>query len=93
MERENKTTESVSRAPKFRGTVTSVAMDKTIAVKVDTLKTHPKYGKKYLVSKKYLVHVPAGSYKVGDAVLFQECRPISKRKRHIAIEAEASEHI
>ncbi len=87
METQNTTTENASRAPKLRGTVTSVAMDKTITVKVDTLKTHPKYGKKYLVSKKYLVHIPEGSYKTGDSVMFQECRPMSKRKRHIVIPA------
>lgn len=89
MDTEKKTTEveSVSAAPKRSGTVTSVAMDKTITVTVDTLKTHPKYRKKYLVSKKYLVHAPEGSYKAGDTVTFQECRPMSKRKHHVVVPA------
>lgn len=89
MATEKKTTGTgnVSMAPKRSGTVTSVAMDKTIAVTVDTLKTHPKYRKKYLVSKKYLVHAPEGSYKVGDTVTFQECRPMSKRKHHVVVSA------
>lgn len=80
--------ETVSKAPKLRGVITSVSMDKTISVKVDTMKTHPKYRKKYLVSKKYLVHAEGGSHKIGEAVLFQECRPMSKRKRHMVIAQE-----
>ena len=38
------------------GTVTSNKMDKTIVVSVDTYKSHPKYHKKYKVTKK----LPAG---------------------------------
>jgi len=34
------------------GTVTSTKMDKTIVVSVDTYKSHPKYHKKYKVTKK-----------------------------------------
>ena len=81
------TTESnVSKAPKLRGSVTSVASAKTATVTVNTLKTHPKYGKKYLVSKKYLVHVPDGvTLSVGDTAMFRECRPMSKRKHHVVI--------
>ncbi|NTW14056.1 MAG: 30S ribosomal protein S17 [Candidatus Moranbacteria bacterium] len=75
----------VSKAPTLRGTVTSAATEATITVEVKTLKTHPKYGKKYRSSKKYLVHAPEGKYAVGDTVAFRECRPISKRKRHMVV--------
>lgn len=77
-----KATEKVSKAPTLRGVVTSVSAEKTITVKIDTLKTHPKYGKKYKASKKYLVHAPEGGHKIGDVVMFRECRPQSARKRH-----------
>lgn len=65
----------------FTGTVVSVGMDKTIVVKVDRVKNHPKYHKQYVQSKKYHVHATNGAHKVGDTVMFVECRPLSKTKR------------
>lgn len=86
METSKKTIEErISKAPKLSGVVSSAAVEKMITVTVDTLKTHPKYGKKYRSTKKYLVHAPEGGYAVGDSVTFRECRPISKRKRHVVI--------
>lgn len=76
------TAEKTNKAPKLRGTVVSTKMDKTIVVAVDTLKTHPKYLKQYRSTKKYKVHAEGNTHKVGDTVLFQECRPISRGKRH-----------
>jgi small subunit ribosomal protein S17 len=64
-----------------RGIVVSDKMDKTIVVKVESFKTHPKYLKKYRSSKKYKIHDPENKYKVGDTVEFAECRPISRDKR------------
>jgi small subunit ribosomal protein S17 len=66
---------------KIKGTVISDKMDKTIVVAVSILKTHPKYSKKYRVTKKYKVHDPEKKHKVGDVVEFVQCRPISKDKR------------
>lgn len=60
-------------------------MDKTIVVAINTLKTHPKYKKKYLATKKFKVHDPGNKYKVGDMVEFVECKPISKEKRFTVI--------
>lgn len=65
-----------------KGTVVSSAMDKTIVVAVQTLKTHPKYLKKYRSTKKYKVHDENNTCKVGDVVAFVQCRPISKDKSH-----------
>lgn len=76
-----------TKAPVFRGSVVSSAMDKTVVVAVETLKTHPKYLKKYRSTKKYKVHDAENTCKVGDRVAFQECRPISKDKRHIIVKA------
>ncbi len=77
------TIEKVTKAPKMKGVVVSTKMAKTIVVNVDTLKTHPKYQKQYRSSKKYQVHVEESSkYVIGDVVVFQECRPISRHKRH-----------
>lgn len=66
---------------KFKGTVVSTKMAKTAVVVVDAFKMHPKYQKRYKVSKKYKVHDAAGSAKVGDVVEFIECRPLSKDKK------------
>jgi len=59
-------------------------MDKTVVVEVERIKEHPKYKKRYQVHKKYKAHcgsaVGEGKYKVGDKVLIEECRPLSKDK-------------
>lgn len=65
----------------LKGTVVSDKMDKTIVVRVDRTVVHPKYGKRYVRSKKYHVHDEKNVHKVGEAVSFQECRPYSKTKR------------
>ncbi len=79
--------EKFNKAPKLKGSVVSDAMDKTIVVAVETLKTHPKYLKKYRSTKKYKVHDAENVHKVGDVVTFQECRPLSKDKRHTVVAA------
>jgi small subunit ribosomal protein S17 len=66
---------------KFSGVVTSDKMDKTVVVRVESVKKHPKYGKRYVVSRKFKVHDEKNQYKEGDKVDFIECRPLSKEKR------------
>ncbi len=66
---------------KFDGVVVSNKMDKTIVAKVDSVRIHSKYGKRYTVSRKYMIHDESGKYKIGDKVTFVECRPLSKNKR------------
>ena len=61
------------------GRVVSAKMQKTVAVLVEGKKTHPLYGKSYVWSKKYLVHDEVGA-KLGDVVVVEPTRPISKRK-------------
>ncbi len=65
----------------FEGTVVSTKMAKTVTVRVDRKKMHPKYKKYFAVSKKYKVHCENPEIKKGDKVVFEECRPISKDKR------------
>ena len=66
---------------KFSGIVVSDKMDKTIIIKVNRVKIHPKYKKRYSVSKRYKVHDEKNKFKVDDKVIFIECRPLSKDKR------------
>ena len=80
-EQENKTEERKTIRRKFNGIVVSDKMDKTIVARVDLVKIHPKYKKRYTVSKRYKVHDEKNKFKVGDKVVFIECRPLSKAKR------------
>jgi len=64
------------------GIITSNKMVKTLVVKVDTYKNHPKYKKRYKVSKKFYAHVEDASvYNIGDSVTIAETKPVSKLKR------------
>jgi small subunit ribosomal protein S17 len=65
----------------FTGTVVSTKMDKTLVVRVDRTVVHPKYGKRFIQSKKFHVHDEQNSHKVGDVVAIKECQPLSKTKR------------
>jgi len=65
----------------FSGVVVSDKMDKTIVVRIDSIKRHSKYQKGYAVSRKYKVHDERNQYKEGAKVEFVECRPLSKDKR------------
>ena len=56
-------------------------MDKTVVVKVERIKEHPKYRKRFKVHKKYKAHDEKNEYKVGDKVIIEECRPLSREKR------------
>lgn len=65
----------------LKGTVVSNKMQKTVVVKVERIKEHPRYKRRYKVHKKYKAHDEKGGYKVGDKVVIEECRPLSKDKR------------
>lgn len=68
------------------GTVVSDKMEKTITVKVETVKQHPLYKKTIKTSKKYKVHDENNEAKVGDVVKIMETRPLSKDKRWRLVE-------
>ncbi len=70
------------------GVVVSDKMDKTVVVKIDRLKMHSKYKKKYKVSKKYKAHDGENKFKVGDKVMIMESSPISKDKKWVARNVE-----
>jgi len=63
------------------GTVVSNKIEKTIVVKVERIKEHPKYKRRYKAHKKYKAHDEKKEYKVGDKVIIEECRPKSKEKK------------
>lgn len=73
--------EQTKNKRKFKGVVVSRKMNKTAVIRVDRIKVHPKYGKRYRISKKYKVHDEKNECKTGDIVIFLECRPLSREKR------------
>ena len=59
--------------------------DKTIVVRVDSVKAHRKYKKVIRRSKKFHAHDEEETFKVGDLVFIEESRPISKNKRWVVL--------
>lgn len=68
------------RRQERQGTVVSDAMEKTIVVRVDTVKAHPKYKKVVRRSQRFHVHDEQNQAKAGDVVRIVETRPLSKTK-------------
>jgi small subunit ribosomal protein S17 len=69
-----------ARRQERRGVVVSDKGDKTIIVKVDVIKSHPKYKKVVRRSVKFHAHDEQNAAGVGDTVRIVESRPISKSK-------------
>lgn len=65
----------------IEGVVVSAKADKTRVVLVTRTVAHPKYGKRYQVSRRYPSHDARNAYAVGDKVVIEETRPYSKTKR------------
>jgi small subunit ribosomal protein S17 len=63
------------------GIIVSDKMQKTVVVKVERIKEHPKYKRRYKVHKGYKAHVESGEYKEGDKVVIRESKPTSKDKK------------
>jgi small subunit ribosomal protein S17 len=68
------------RRQERRGIVVSDKADKTIIVKVDVIKSHPKYKKVIRSTVKFHAHDEANTAGVGDTVRIVETRPLSKLK-------------
>lgn len=70
------------------GQVVSTQMNSTIVVAVDSFVTHPLYDKKIRQTRRFLVHAPENTAKLGDSVTIEESRPISKLKRWVLISVD-----
>jgi small subunit ribosomal protein S17 len=62
------------------GRVVSNKMNKTIAVEVERLVKHPRYGKYIRRTTKLLAHDETNESREGDTVQISECRPLSRNK-------------
>lgn len=80
----NKTSDNEIRAagsPKrLEGVVVSDKMKDTIVVSVERYVKHPKYGKFERKSSRFKVDDPGNTRKVGERVVIESCRPISRHK-------------
>ena len=63
------------------GVVVSDKMEKTVVVAVENVVKHAMYQKYVKRTSKFLAHTETNDCKVGDRVLIEETRPLSKRKR------------
>ena len=74
----------------LQGIVVSDKADKTVVVDVERRFTHPILKKTVRRTKKYQAHDPENRFKIGDRVVIQESKPISKTKRWVVVESEAT---
>lgn len=64
-----------------QGFVVSNKMNKSVVVVVERIIPHKLYGKYIRRQVRYMAHDAHNQCQIGDLVLIEECRPLSKRKR------------
>jgi len=69
----------------LQGIVVSDKMQKTVVVEVESIKEHPKYKRRYKFHKRFKAHDQNQEYHIGDKVVMEESKPISKDKNWIVI--------
>ncbi len=74
----------------LHGIVVSDKADKTVVVDVERRFTHPILKKTVRRTKKYQAHDPENRFKVGERVVIEESKPISKTKRWVVVGAEGA---
>jgi small subunit ribosomal protein S17 len=72
------------------GVVVSDKMTKTRVVVIDRVYRHPRYERVITRSKRLKAHDERNASKVGDRVLLEETRPLSKEKRWRILQVLAS---
>jgi small subunit ribosomal protein S17 len=86
MAEETKQVVETSHRRRIQGVVISDKMEKTIVVETESYKAHPIYKKRVQARKKYKVDDRNNEAKVGDVVIFEECRPLSHDKHFRLVE-------
>ena len=66
---------------KLIGKIVSNKMQKTVVVRAERIKEHPKYRKRYKINTNYKAEANEKEYQIGDIVLIEECKPVSKDKK------------
>jgi small subunit ribosomal protein S17 len=79
---EEKIVEAKKPSRALVGRVVSSKMDKTIAVEIERLIKHERYGKYIRRTTKLLAHDENKEAREGDTVSIVPCRPLSRRKSY-----------
>ena len=66
---------------RLEGTVVSAKQPQTRVVLVERVQIHPKYGKRFRTGQRYLVQDSAEPTKLGERVVIEATRPLSRLKR------------
>ena len=74
-----------NKGRKLTGVVVSDKMKKTVVVAIDRLRQHPKYKKYYKITKRFKAHDENNIYRLGNKVIIQETKPMSKDKRWVVV--------
>ena len=81
----NTHTDKITKRKTLTGEVVSDKMKDTVVVLVKVYKKHPKYKKYSRRGKRYKVHDKGNTSTVGDKVVIEECRPVSREKKFTII--------
>ena len=71
---------------RLTGIVISDKMQKTVVVQVERIQVHPKYKRRYKMHKNYKAHDEQSGFHVGDTVVIEETKPMSKDKNWKVVE-------
>ena len=71
---------------KLHGVITSNKMQRTVVVRVDRLVRHPRYRKYQRITRSFKADTGGQDWQVGDEVVIEETRPLSKEKRWKIVE-------
>lgn len=74
-------TKKISRKATKTGVVVSNKMMKTVVVAVENVVMHKMYQKYVKRTSKFMAHNEEQGINIGDRVVIEETRPLSKRKR------------
>lgn len=71
--------EPIIKRKRRQGVIDGLSQDTAIVV-VSSVKMLKKYGKRLERHKRYKVFNPKNQYEMGDIVVIEECRPLSRNK-------------
>lgn len=74
-------TDHIKKRRTLEGVVVSDKMMNSVVIQTARLVSHKLYGKMIRRHKKYMADDPQNTCGIGDLVIIEECRPLSKNKR------------
>jgi len=74
---------------RLEGVVVSDKMDKTVVVSVLRVRVSSKYKKQFNFHRKFKAHDELNAYHIGDKVVIEETRPLSKEKNWRVVEKKS----